>query len=720
MKENLLTFSETGLKWLLAALIFLVPIFFLTTNFDFFEYPKTTLIWTSSLVLAALWFIRYASGGKVKLNKTPLDLPWIILLVVIGISAYLSAYKYPAIFGAMGRANPSLVAFVAYFLIYYIGVNTVESFKDVKRLLIALVAGSTTLAVVTLLQFLGVFSFLYTQTKLAFFFPLSGTNPAASTTSATVALALVVPIILGWLAYNHRSKREGAGEFSLIDILLTVSLILIGSVLVIYNILPAWITLITGLIVFAFWQKVSNLRGIATYVSITAIVLVVVALLTHLPFFKENIPPLKNQPKQEVQLGIKDSWVVSVHAVRDLPFFGTGLGSYSSDFTRYRQVGFNLNPNWNLRFNTSFNDYFNYLAMLGIFGVLAWLFLVVRFLRFAFTKSLKSTNTVEHSLIVGTTASVIAFLVGTLFTSSTSTVFFTFIVASILTVALEKVVGHGLENYNFSARYNEVVSPTAQPLVVAIPAFVLIGLAFFFGGKTVLANYHYRQALNDAQTNKVQGVLVNLGQAIKLDPYVDLYHSEMARSSFVIASALARKPEPTDQDKANVQALARQAISQATIATSLDPVNVGNWETLASIYRSVSGDNQQVLIASLQSLAKAIDLDPANPQLRLAIGGIFYAAGQYDQAAQIFAQAVNLKPDFANARYNYANALIKQEKYDQAFAQYEAIKKLVQPGTADYDKVNNEVDQIRDKLTTQPSQSTPTQTSPTATGSATP
>src|SRR5262249_27695850 len=163
---------------------------------------------------------------------------------------------------------------------------------------------------------------------------------------------------------------------------------------------------------------------------------------------------------------------------------------------------------------------------------------------------------------------------------------------------------------------------------------------------------------NDAQNNKVQGVLVNLSNAIKFDPYVDLYHSEMARSSFVIASALARKQDLTDQDKANIQALAKQAINQATVATQIDPVNVSNWETLSSIYRSVSGSNQQVLQASVQSLAKAIDLDPANPQLRLAVGGIFYAAGQYDQASQIFAQAVNLKPDFSNARYNYANALV--------------------------------------------------------------
>ena len=264
-----------------------------------------------------------------------------------------------------------------------------------------------------------------------------------------------------------------------------------------------------------------------------------------------------------------------------------------------------------------------------------------------------------------------------------------------------------------------MVSPSALPLVVAIPGVILIGLALFFGGKTVLANYHYRQALNEAQANRAQGVLVNLTRAIRLDPYVDLYHSEMSRSSFVIASALSRRENRTDQDNQNIQALARQAIEQATLATRLDPVNVSNWETLSSIYRSVSGSNQQTLQASLQSLGQAVGLDPANPQLRLAIGGIFYAAGLYEEATQFFSQAVQLKGDFANAHYNLANSLVKQEKYNQAFQQYEEIKKLVQPGSPDYERAQTEQDQIKDKVTTSPS-APANQSTPTATGSAAP
>ncbi len=715
MKENLLNFVTVAPKWILVGVSFLLPVFFLTTSFDYFEYPKQILVWVTALVLTGLWLTKYALTGRAKLAKTPFDIPWVLLLVVMGVSAYLASYHYPAIMGAIGRAHPSLASFVAYFLIFIVSVNSLENIKDIKHVLLGFIAGTTLLALLSLLQFFGVFNFLYDQIKISFFLALRGANVASSNTSAAFTLALAIPMVLGWLSYSHRQGREANKEFTISELLLTVSLILMGSVIVIYNVIPAWIALIVGLLVFAFWQKVSTLRGISTYLSVAAVVLVVVGLLVHLPLFKENINFLKNQPAREIQLGFNDAWVISVHTVRDKPFFGSGLGSYSNDFTRYRQVGFNLNPNWNLRFNSSFNEYFNYLALIGLAGFLVYLFFIFRFLQFAKDKALKRVDAHEHSLVVGTTAAALAFFIGTLFTTSTTAIFFTFLLALILTVAMVKVVGTGLDNYNFSKTYSDVVRPSSQPLVVAIPGLILIGLAFFFGGKTVLANYNYRQAIN--RSTDPNAVLRHLRQAIILDPYVDLYHAELARGSFFIATTLARSENLSDVDRQNIQTLARQAIDQATIASKLDPLNVANFETLSSIYRSTAGSNQQVAQAALNAMVQASSLDPANPQIRLAIGSILYAAGQYEPAAQIFSQAVRLKPDLPNAHYNLANALVKLEKYRDAYLEYEEIKKLVQPGTPDYEKAKSEQDAIADKVNA-PTSTSPSETTPAASNSA--
>jgi tetratricopeptide (TPR) repeat protein len=52
--------------------------------------------------------------------------------------------------------------------------------------------------------------------------------------------------------------------------------------------------------------------------------------------------------------------------------------------------------------------------------------------------------------------------------------------------------------------------------------------------------------------------------------------------------------------------------------------------------------------------------------LRVEAGGIYYANGDYLSAANLFRQAANLKPDYANAHYNLAKALLMLQNYTLA------------------------------------------------------
>jgi tetratricopeptide (TPR) repeat protein len=91
---------------------------------------------------------------------------------------------------------------------------------------------------------------------------------------------------------------------------------------------------------------------------------------------------------------------------------------------------------------------------------------------------------------------------------------------------------------------------------------------------------------------------------------------------------------------------------------------------------------------------QAIALDPVNPRLRLDLGGIYYALGNYQAAAQVFSQAVNLKPDYANAHYNLAQSLKQLKVDDQALAQLQLTASLVcsqDSQTADCQRVNAEI-----------------------------
>ena len=106
--------------------------------------------------------------------------------------------------------------------------------------------------------------------------------------------------------------------------------------------------------------------------------------------------------------------------------------------------------------------------------------------------------------------------------------------------------------------------------------------------------------------------------------------------------------------KREITKLIQQAIREAKVATVLNPTSAAYWENLAQLYRNLinfaEGSDQWAIAAYQQ----AITNDPINPRLRVNLGGLFYALGNYEAAIRRFENAVNLKPDYTNGYYNLA------------------------------------------------------------------
>jgi len=91
-------------------------------------------------------------------------------------------------------------------------------------------------------------------------------------------------------------------------------------------------------------------------------------------------------------------------------------------------------------------------------------------------------------------------------------------------------------------------------------------------------------------------------------------------------------------------------------------------------------------------------LDPVNPNLRIELGGLYFALGNFELAQRQFETAVNLKPDHANAHYNLAAAYVQQERWADAALELQTVLSLVEPGSADFDRVQEELNQIKERL----------------------
>ena len=171
-------------------------------------------------------------------------------------------------------------------------------------------------------------------------------------------------------------------------------------------------------------------------------------------------------------------------------------------------------------------------------------------------------------------------------------------------------------------------------------------------------------------------------EAININPYVDRYHATFARINLALANSIAINTQKegatvTDQDRTTITTLIQQSIAEAKSNVALNPLRAGNWEILAQTYRSIMPLAQGADAFSAQSYRQAIALDPLNPTLRIALGGIYFAAKDYDTAVSIFELAASTKPDLANARYNLAFALKEKGNLDRAISEMTTVLSLI-------------------------------------------
>lgn len=233
---------------------------------------------------------------------------------------------------------------------------------------------------------------------------------------------------------------------------------------------------------------------------------------------------------------------------------------------------------------------------------------------------------------------------------------------------------------------SEVLHVDALPSILLIVALGLVGFVAFFGFKLALADYHHRLALNAVAQNDGVKAYNELIAAENLNPYSDLYRTDIAQTNFALANAIALAKAPTtanpqgsltDQDRTNIQTLLQQAINEGRQSVALSPKSTINWEILAIIYRQIAGVAENALLFSLDSYGRAIQNDPLNPNLRLNVGGVYYAIQNYDLAIRFFTDAANLKPDLPNSYYNLAVALREKGDLNTAIQATEKTLELI-------------------------------------------
>ena len=663
---------------LLGVVLFGLPLVFTTLTTDPFTLPKQIFLIAGVLILLLLSGARMISEGSVRISRTPFDIPLSLFGFVIIASAIL------AFTGAKSNGADAVVATIpvvfAIILFFFI-VNLIKNRSIMTFLLTAFITGIALTALISILSYTKIYVFPMAFTKDPNFSSLGTILDQA------MYFTFALPVIGYYIysAFSHIKTKRLARSTHASQTSEQVS-VLTGNPLGMLFILVAGIVIVAGL-------------GLTLYRIFT----------THpvmLPYevgFQTGFAAISQDPGRTIQAFL----------------FGSGYGTYSVDFSRFKLASFNLNTQlWSLTFFRSSSYILELLATTGVAGVLSFLFILwTIFTEVRSPEGKKSTpNALTISIILAGIAAlvlpfapiitIVFFIILALFAAEKRLVspthsgkyydvelhFVTLNMGLISMMPLENQGDHKMKQ----TEYTKIL-----PVGLFILFAVITAVIGFFTYNFTASDIIFQRSLVAAQQNNGLQTYQDQIIAIRTFPWRDAYYRIASQTDLALANSLASSvpagSSPSAQLSQNITQLIQESIATGREATNVAPLTAVNWQNLSSVYRGLIGFGQNAEQFAIATQQQAIALNPNDPQGYINLGGIYYQLQAWDNAQQAFQTAVQLKPDYANAYYNLGHALEQKGDLQNALTAYQTVKTLIATDPVSVKKIDAEIAAIQAK-----------------------
>lgn len=635
--KNLAQSAQSVAFYALAAALIVTPIFFLPLTTDFYAFNKQALFIILTAVILLAWLVRCLSQKTVRLTVSPLLLPLALFAATVVVSTLLSKINH--VNAWLGRSS----LYLAVVVFYFIGISILQTSRQARLIINGLITSAVILALLGILAFTQALA----NTGLPAYLTNKQFTPAGSPLTLVSFLIITLPLALV-LAFKTRSGPKKLSYF------------------------------------------------LASGVIISAITIIGSAMLSA----DQSVFTLILLPKLA-------GWSIAIDSFKTSAIFGTGPASFLSVFTQFKPLFLNRLDNWALNFGVSSNEYLHLMTTLGLVGI-ATIGLIIAAL-FKLAKREPGTRITANQLAVRSALAATALL--GLFVPFSPLIWITLAGYLVLSTALAKAKNSPkIKDVILTVNAITVVDPDAptpvaitdrsnlMPWILAIP--ISAGLIFLtlLASRAYAAEYIFKKSLDAARENR-GGETYNLQiAALQKNPNLDRYRLAYSNTNFALANALAGQKELTDQDKQTISQLIQQAIREAKLATQLNPQIANNWRNLANLYRNLVNFADGADQFAIASYIRAIQLDPANPLLRVELGGLFYGLQRYDEAINNFQQSVQLKPDYANGYYNLSAAYKADNKILEAYQAMQQVVALLEPGSEEAQKAQQDLADLKAQL----------------------
>ncbi|MCI0567537.1 MAG: O-antigen ligase family protein [Acidobacteria bacterium] len=355
---------------------------------------------------------------------------------------------------------------------------------------------------------------------------------------------------------------------------------------------------------------------------------------------------LSEDPYRYKRLGI---WGADLRCFAGHPLLGVGPGVF-----RHTAARFNFPLDVPVRFGRSFetphSDYLGLLAEMGVLGLTAGLFLLIRSLR-ALAGLRRQQDRFAEGILAAGAALAVQGLVEDLSTRPALTV----TMASLLGACL---AGGGL-GMTSSLRQG---APLPRRRAVAI-----LGLALF--GWIALRN-PYLAFVKDRvmrQSSTYRDMDQNFRSAIRLNPY------QASTYRFPAAAFLASRPEvPLSLDLyARFRRDLDKGISVDRVSADLQ-VALARMEARAfrSLFQDAAARDR-----AIGAYRAAIRLAPHDPRIRVELAGFLHEVGRQKESARQIRMALQEEPNYLTARLLVTRLLLEEGRRSEALTQWGEVEK---------------------------------------------
>ena len=591
-------------------------------------------VYALTLVILIFHLYGYLKGKNRLFRHTFLDWPLILFLISQVVSTYFSIDRHTSIFGYYSRMNGGLFSLLAYTLLYWVlAVHITKSFK--KNLISVSLSSGFLVAAFGIAQHFGIDKDIWVQDVQTRVF---------STLGQPNWLAAYLCVLLPLAVDKFHSAKTSLSRIGFLFLVSSFYLCLLFTKSK-SGIIAALVSISFYLLLKFFQKKSSRFLLVSSF-----LLLILLSLSINNPLKDFVFPPkVQNPTSADSTINITPSgdirkivWKGAFQLWQQFPLFGTGPETFAYSYYWVRPAAHNLTSEWDFLYNKAHNEYLNYLATTGSFGLITYFFLIgsiIFVLRrrpaalFAFF-SILITNAAGFSVVI---ISIFFFL----------------------------LPSFSLDEFPASQK-----SPSALLKVLTL---LLIGFLLFLSVKNLyyyLGDIAYSRASTLDNNQKYSSAYHYLQASLGYRPNEPVY--------LIKGADLAAKMAIVTEDKSYVD----RSLSLMATASQISPFSLNLWKQKAQVYYYLSTIDSNYYLYALDSLTKATKLAPTDAKSFYMLAEFYQNIKATDQAIANYQAAINLKSNYDYAYYALGKIYFDQKQYDLAKNNFEKVLTIA-PGNLD-------------------------------------